>query len=913
MGREKVPAGGFQTHPYENLLNYSRNEMMTDLRSDEALRAAPHPRRGKLKIFFGAVAGVGKTYAMLDAARLVKAKGVDLVVGYVETHGRAETEALLDDLEVIPRQGIEYRGVVLQEFDLDAALRRRPGLVLVDELAHTNAPGLRHSKRFQDVLELLDAGINVWTTVNVQHIESRADTVHQITGITVRETVPNSVIEMADEMELIDLAPEELRKRLFEGKVYTAETVEIAASNFFRTGNLTALREMALRLTAERVDHQLQDYMQIKQIAGPWKSADRLMVAVSPSPLSERLIRWTRRMAYNLEADWLAVTVETPRLLAERDKERLTRNLALAQQLGGEVISTISSDVIEGLLRVARQRNVTQIVIGKPAHSPLQDFTRGGSMVNRLVRASGAIDVYVVTGDESESSPQPRLPRPESHSDWKRYLAGTLIIGLVTALNLATLPIIGYQAVGLTDLLAVLLIAAYLGRGPALLAAALSAISWDVMFIPPRLTLTITRLEDVIVLVLYFFIAIFTGNLTARIRAQERQARSYAERTLALYTLARENATAANLDDVLKTAIEQIGRVFEAQVAIFLSTANGHLTDQPQPLSTLAIDRQEFSVAAWVFENGKPAGRFTDTLTGARAKYLPLVTPSGTVGVLAMRTHRSDRLSADEEALLETFARQIALVIEREMLDEAAAQSAMLQESERLHTTLLNSISHELRTPISTIVGAASGLNDPNVDAAAKQALTNDIQEAADRLNRLVENLLDMTRLESGRLKLKLEWCDIGDLINVAVSSTEKRLAHHPLTMRIAPNLPLVQLDFVLMEQALVNLLDNAVAHTPPGTAVEIAAVPIDDCVRITVADAGKGLPPDDLERVFDKFYRVPGSAAGGTGLGLSIARGLVVAHGGTLEVANRPNGGAIFTILLPAQAVPPPAQEAAV
>ncbi len=885
--------------------------MATEPRSDpDALlaafqRDAARPQRGKLKIFFGAVAGVGKTYAMLDAARLQALKGVDVVVGCVETHGRAETEALLAAFEILPR-------LALEELDLDAVLARKPELVLIDDLAHANAPGARHTRRYQDVLELLDAGIDVWTTVNVQHVESRADTVRQITGVSIRETIPNSMLERADEVELIDLPPEALRQRLLEGRVYTPESIEVAAKGFFRTGNLTALREMALRLTAERVDHQLQDYMQIKQIAGPWKSADRLMVAVSPSPLSERLIRWTRRMAYNLEAEWLAVYVELPRLLSEDDKARLARNLALARQLGGEVISTTGGDVIEALTRVARQRNVTQIVIGKPAHSLLQDFLRGGSMVNRLVRASGAIDVYVVTGDLSESTQQPGIPRPESHSGWQHYAVGTGIIALVTLLNLLTLPMVGYQAVGLTDLFAVLLIAAYIGRGPALLAAALSAFTWDVLFIPPRFTATINQLEDVIVLVLYFFIAIFTGNLTARIRAQQQQARSYAERTLALYTLARETSTAVNMADVLQTAITQIGRVFDAQAAIFLRAPSDRLSEQPHPLSTLAVSDKELHVAAWVYENGKPAGRFTDTLSAADAAYLPLIAPGGTIGVLALRTRRSQPLSTDEEALLDTFARQVALVIEREMLDEAAEQSAMLRESERLHNTLLNSISHELRTPISTIVGAASSLLDPNVRAESQRALLGDIQSAADRLNRLVENLLDMTRLESGLLKLKLEWCDIGDLISVALSSSAQRLADHPVTLHLAPDLPLVQLDFVLMEQVLLNLLDNVASHTPPGTPVQIDTARDDRTVSIVVSDRGQGLPPNDLERVFDKFYRVPGSAAGGTGLGLSISRGLVAAHGGALEAANRPDGGAQFTIRLPVTTAPPPAQEAA-
>jgi len=872
--------------------------------------------RGKLKIFLGMAAGVGKTYAMLEAAQTLKADGVDVVVGYIETHKRPETEQLLAGLPVIPRQKVEYRGTVLEEMDTDAILARQPELVLVDELAHTNAPGVRHLKRYQDVSELLEAGINLYTTVNVQHFESRADAVRQITGIKVHETVPDSILDMADEIELIDLAPEELRKRLSEGKVYTPERVETAANNFFRVGNLTALREMALRLTAEHVDHQLQDYMQVKHIAGPWKSGERLMVAVGPSPFSEQLIRWTRRMAYNLEAPWIAAYIETPRPLSSGEKEVLAQNFALARQLGAEVIVTAGIDVTESLLHLARQRNVTQVVIGKPAHSPLQSFLRGGSLVDKLIRASGDIDIYVVTGDKTDSNTRVRLllpPAPAQHSSWSRYALATLVVVAVTLVDLFALPWMTYQAVGLTELFAVLLIAVYVGRGPALLAAAVSAISWNFLFIEPRYTFEISQLQDVILFMLYFAIAIFTGNLTAKIRAQEQQAHRNADRTMALYTLAHETATAVNMDDVLRTAVNQISQAFKADVAILLAES-GKLLAQPHPSSTLHLDDKEFSVATWVYDNGKPAGRFTDTLPLAEAKYLPLLTPRGAVGVMGIRTQGAERLAFDQEVMLETFANQIALVIERELLDEAAEQSAMLQESERLYTTLLNSISHELRTPIAAITGATSSLLDPttNGNEEARVALTHNIQDSAERLNRLVENLLDMSRLDSGRLKLKREWCDVGDVIGVAVKRMEKQLEGYPLTMDISPELPLVSMDFVLMEQVIVNLLDNIVSYTPPGTRVNIGAKTDDGYLKITITDSGLGIPPADVERVFEKFYRVPGTLSGGTGLGLSICRGLVEAHGGALTAENAADGGLRVIIRLPVGDPPPPVREAA-
>jgi two-component system sensor histidine kinase KdpD len=900
---------------YNNAMSEYRpdpDRLLAAIQKDEARQ-----QRGKLKIFFGMAAGVGKTYAMLDAASRLRVEGVDVVVGYVETHGRTETEALLKSLEIVPRKQLDYRGTLVEEMDIDAILAQQPQLVLVDELAHTNAPGSRHTKRYQDVIELLERGLDVWTTVNVQHFESRADAVKQITGITVHERVPDSMLDLADEIELIDLSPEDLRKRLAEGKVYTPERTEVAANNFFRIGNLTALREMALRLTAEHVDHKLQDYMQIKRIAGPWKSRERLMVAVGPSPFSEQLIRWTRRMAYNLEAPWIAVYVETPRLLAPEAKERLAHNLDLVRNLGGEIVTATGENLVDVLLLVAHQRNVTQIVIGKPRETTLQRWLPRNSIIDRLIHASGDIDIYVVTGDKPESErPAARIvSQAPQHSTLLQYGLSLLIVAVVTAVDLlifSLLPWVGYQAVGLTELLAVLLIAVYLGRGPALLAATASAISWNFLFIDPRLTFEVSQVQDVILLLLYFAIALFTGNLTARIRRQERLSRSSAERIMALYTLAHETATAITMDDILQTTVSQIGRVFDAQVIILLT--NGvDLAHEAHPSSTLAIDEKDYAVALWVYNNRKPAGLFTDTLPAASAQFFPLQTPVRTVGVIGIRTHSTSRLPFEQEVLLQTFISQIALVIEREILDEAAQQSAMLQESERLYTALLNSISHELRTPLATITGASSSLLDPQTssNAAAHTELIEDIQSAAQRLNRLVENLLDMSRLESGRLELKRDWCDVGDIISVAVQRLSNCLETHPLTMNIAPDLPLIQADFVLLEQVIVNLLDNACTYTPHGTAVTIAAFVSNKALHIEISDRGKGIPSQDLERIFQKFYRLPGSASGGTGLGLSICRGLVEAHGGTLTAANIADGGVRFIIMLPLQGTAPTVQEA--
>ncbi|MCL4859281.1 MAG: sensor histidine kinase KdpD [Caldilineaceae bacterium] len=874
-------------------------------------------QRGRLKIFLGMAAGVGKTYAMLEAAQKQKADGVDVVVGLVETHGRPETEALLDGLELIPRRRIVHRGALLEEMDTDAILARRPQLALVDELAHTNAAPAdespRHRKRYQDVLELLEAGIDVYTTVNVQHFESRADVVRQITGIAVHETVPDSILDAANELELIDLAPEALRSRLAEGKVYTPERVEVAAHNFFRIGNLTALREMALRLTAEHVDHQLRDYMTVKHIAGPWKSGERLMVAVGPSPFSEQLIRWTRRMAYTLEAPWLAVHVETTQPLSPAQKETLARNVALARQLGGEVVVTAGEEIAEALLHLAHQRNVSQIVVGKPLRSPWYDLLRGGSPVDRLIRTSGDIDIYVVT--RQPSATRTAAPRPMTdgiRSQWEDYLWAAAIVAVTTVINLLLLPWFGYRANGLIQLLIVQLIAVYIGRGPAILAATISALSWNFLFMPPQFTFFIHTPEDTLLFLLYFALAIVTGNLTARLRAQERQARHNADRTMALYTLAHGAAVANALEDVLRTAVAQVGQSFDAEVALFLSDA-GKMLGPPHPCSTLTLDEKEQAVANWVFAHGRPAGRFTESLPLARATYLPLLTTGRVVGVMGIRTRGEQPLRVDQEVLLETFASHIALVIERELLNEAAQQAATLRESERLYTTLLNSISHELRTPLSTIRGAAGILLDPESTptAEARSTLLDDIQGAADRLNRLVENLLDMSRLDAGRLQLKREWCDVSEVIGVAVKRLEVDLADHPLTIRCPPDLPLVWMDFALIEQVLVNLLDNACRYTEPGAAIEVMAQQEGASLVIRVTDHGPGVPPHAQAAIFDKFYRIAGSSAGGTGLGLSICRGIVEAHGGALTLESAPGRGARFVTRLPAESTPPPVQEA--
>ncbi|HRE27191.1 MAG TPA: DUF4118 domain-containing protein, partial [Anaerolineales bacterium] len=614
--------------------------------------------------------------------------------------------------------------------------------------------------------------------------------------------VPDSVLDIAHSIELIDLTPEELRKRLSEGKVYIAERAAAAAESFFRLGNLTALREMALRLTAERVDQQLRDYMQIKRIAGPWKSGERMMVAISPSPLSERLVRWTRRMAYNLEASWMAMYVETATALSPNEQARLARTLDLARQLGGEVVTVPGTDVVAALLQAGREYNATQIVIGKPERAPWREWLRGGSIVNRLIRASGPIDVYVVSGDE-ESTIARRGPLVRFQSSWRQYAWVIGLVGIATVLNLVILPYISYQAVAMLMLLVVMVLPLYFGRGPVAIAAAMSAILWDFLFIPPRYTLYISKLEDVLLFGLYFVIASVAGSLTARLRSQQELLRRREERTRALYSLVSELAKLEGLDSVLRIAVDHLGRDFDADVLVVLTTEGGRLNGQAHPASTYSLDDKEQGAAAWAFTHQRAAGRATDTLPTAAGTYWPLRVPGRTVGVVGLKLRNVPTLPVEQGLFLQAVLSQSALAIEHEQLGEARERATLLTESERLYKTLLNSVSHELRTPIAAITGAASTLQVlPDEQAESRTTLVGEIQLAAERLNRLVENLLDISRLESGMLRIRADWCDVSDLIAVISGRIRPFLAKHELVVDVAPDLPLIRLDYVLIEQA---------------------------------------------------------------------------------------------------------------
>lgn len=880
---------------------------MSEYRPDpDALLASLHrdearARRGRLKVFFGMCPGVGKTYAMLRAAQDELRSGTDLVVGVIETHKRAETEALLVGLPVVPRKRVDYRGIELAEMDLETILGRKPKLVLVDELAHTNAPGSRHPKRYQDVIELLDAGIDVFSTLNVQHLESRADTVRQITGVQVQETVPDSVFELADQVELIDLSPEGLIERLKDGKVYLGDRAQAAADNFFKETHLTALREMALRFVAERVDKRLRELRAPGQLKTVWRSGERLLVGVGPSPSSTQLIRWTRRMAAAQGASWIAVGVETSRPLQADGQRRLDHNLALARELGAEVVVTHDDDVVGALLRVALQNNATQIVVGKSRSPRWLDAVRGGSLVDRLLRMSRGVDVYVVPPERAAEKESSWLDlRPAFSSPGREYSLVGSVLAAVTVVSWFAVPWSGYMAIALFYLLAVIALSLRVGRGPLILAGVLSALLWNFLFIPPIFTFYIGKFEDAMMFVTYFAVATVAGQLTARIRAQQQHERAREERATALFHLSRALSEAKTLDEGVFVALRQTERLFGATTSLLLATDDDQLV--PHFSGSFTMTEKERSVADWAWRNRRNAGRFTETLPSAEGFHLPLVREERCLGVLVVRPSTDAGLTLAQRDLLEGFVNQLALLVEREALRAAGEREKLLAESEKLHRTLLDGVSHELKTPLAVLSAAAESLPS---DASVVGSVAREIRTATRRLHRLVNNLLDQTRLETGTLRPKLDWCDANDVINGAIDQIRDALAAHPFEMDVADTMPLFRADAALMEQVIVNLVVNAALHTQDGTPIFLAAgvEPAKGRVFFAVADRGPGLPPDMAERLFKKFQRGDEAKAGGLGLGLSIIRGFVTAQGGEVVAGSNPGGGAVFTVYLPYQA----------
>lgn len=836
-------------------------------------------RRGRLKIFIGMCPGVGKTYTMLQAARRKQRDGIEVVVGIVETHGRTETAALIEGLPVVPRIPISYRGAVFEELDIEAILLWKPRLVVVDELAHTNTPGSRHPKRYQDVLELLDGGIDVFTTVNVQHIESRSESVRRLAGIPVRETVPDTVLDAADEIELVDVTSEQLRQRLQEGKVYLGERAAAASENFFRESNLDALREMALRLTAEQVERRSRSE---HDPVSPWTGGDLLVVGVSASPHSAQLLRWTRRYAAGLEVAWIAVAVETPRALSPTDERRRTANLALARELGAEVVLAGGTSVAQTLVRVAREKHATHIILGKP-HGPVwQWFFR--SPVPWTIENSAGMDIQLIRTEDT-GAPDFVGPTVRAAVNWNRRIMVPVLVAAVTGAGLLLLEPIGYWAVALLYLLVVTVAGITLSRGQTFLLAALSALAWNFFFIPPRFTFFISQPPDLLMFFMFFVVALAIGHLTSRLREREQLESRREKRAAALYELARRFAHAGTLDEAVKVLCHQIQEIFGLRTAVFLRDDGGRFALDAHPSGTWSIPASEEAVSQWVFTNKKPAGRDTVTLPEAHGLHLPLLTRGQNEGVLAVDLDGGEGLSPEQRELLETFSAQFAVVAAKERGHLAQRRSSIVSEAARLQQTLFDSVSHELNTPVAAIQAA---LDLPQPDLA-------ELRQAASRLRRTVGQLLDATRIEAGLLRPTMEWCEPAEIVTEALNlcgTSEDQFA-------ISVSAPPFRADGGLIAQALAILVHNALTHGRSAQKTDLSVRNANGWVEFQVSDHGAGLPVG--EDIFAKFVRGPQAASGGVGLGLSIARSLAEVHGGSIEASSRSGGGAIFSLRIPA------------
>lgn len=883
--------------------------------SPEALLEAARREEGasgKLKIFVGAAPGVGKTYEMLQSAHARREADIDVVVGFVETHGRAETEALVRGLEVIPRKRLEYRGQIVEEMDLDAVIARRPNIALVDELAHTNAPLCRHPKRYLDVEELLSHGIDVYTAVNIQHIESLNDVVAQITHVRVRETVPDSIFDRADAIELIDLTPDDLIQRLREGKVYVPKQAERALEHYFSPGNLTALRELALRRTAERVDEQLLTHMQANAIAGPWAAGERILVCVSEDPRAAGLVRYTRRLADRLHAPFTAISIETRRSLqlSDQERDRLADTLRLAESLGGEALTipAVGRRIADDVINFAQGNNVTQIVIGKSTRSRWFEMTRG-SVVHDLVRRAGNISVHVIPGDELPDEAAPKTgvqtaarSEPFNPLPYLKSL-GIVLVGLGAAELLQ--PRFGIENVDLVLLTAVVAVAVRYGLWPSLLASIAASLAYNFFFMPPVYTFTITDPTNVAAFFFFMLIAILVSNVAARVRTQADTAIGRIRTTEQLYAFSRKLAGTATLDDVLWASAYQIALMLKVRVVLLLPE-DGLLTVKSGYPPEDQLDQADLAAANWAWSNDRPAGRGSDTLPGAKRLFLPMRTGRGPIGVIGIDNDRTGPLlTPDQRRLLDALVDQGALAIERVLLVEDMDRVKRTVESERLRSALLTSISHDLKTPLASVLGAASTMRDLSgaLSDIEKRDLLATVIDESERLNRFIANLLDMTKLESGAIVPNTALHDLGEIVGSALRRASKILTAHEVELVLAADLPMLELDAVLFEQVLFNLLDNAAKYSLPESTIAIKSRREHDQVVLEIADEGAGIPPDELESVFDKFYRVQKGdhVRPGTGLGLAISRGFVEAMRGTIAAANRSDrSGAILTIRLP-------------
>ena len=886
------------------------NERHDQRPSPEALlRAATDTRRGRLKVFLGAAPGVGKTYEMLSQARQRKLEGADVVAGVVETHGRVETDLLSKSIEKIPKKRVLYKGRVLAEMDLDAILQRRPALVLVDELAHSNAEGSRHPKRYMDVEELLSAGIDVYTTLNIQHLESLNDVVAGITRVRVNETVPDSVIDQASDVELVDLTPEDLLQRLKDGKVYLGETAERARQHYFMPGNLAALRELALRRTAQRVDEQMVDYMRAHAIEGPWQAGERILVCIDARPGAPALVRYARRLAGKLRAPWSAIHIETAHArLSETQRDYIADALRLTERLGGQAVTLPSSSAADGVLDYARDNNVTLIVAGT---APRIWWRRliNRSITQKIIRRAGAIGVYVVpeqlTHALQGSARKPATTQIAGRKFDALAYAGSLGMVLAALVVGVTLRSVGVSNVALGFITAVLVSGISYGLWPSLFACLAAILAYNFFFMPPLYTFTIADPDNVAALFFFTVVALIAGYLSARMRAQTIATRERAVMTERLYLFSQKLAGVFELDDLLWATAYQIAQMLKLRVVILLAE-NGSVAVRAGYPPEDTLDDADKAAAKWVCDHATPAGRGADTLPGAKRLFLPIRTARGVVGIIGLDSDRpGPLLTPGQRRLFNALADQAAIAIERIALAQEIDRAKVASEAERLRAALLTSISHDLRTPLAGILGSATTLRSEkaNLDRQAEDDLVATIQEEAERLNRFIANLLDMTRLESGAVEPRFDLIDIGDVVGSALRRAQGSPAKHDLEIDIAADLPPLRVDPVLFEQVLFNLIDNAAKYAPSGTPVRITARAQANMVRLQIADSGPGIPQADLENIFDKFYRVragDGQRAG-TGLGLSICRGFIEAMGGTIAASNRTDGsGAIFTVTLP-------------
>jgi two-component system sensor histidine kinase KdpD len=894
---------------------------MTDQRRDSEHRPSPEAlleaaRRaekhaGKLRIFVGAAPGVGKTYEMLQQAHARLKDGYDVVAGVVETHGRKETEALLAGIEVVPRRTLEYRGQLLHEMDLDAILKRRPQIVLVDELAHTNAEGSRHPKRYLDVEELRNNGIDVYTTVNIQHIESLNDVVAQITHVRVRETVPDAVFDRADAVELIDLTPDDLIERLKEGKVYVPKQAERALEHFFSPANLTALRELALRRTAERVDEQLLTEMQARAIQGPWAAGERILVCVSEDPRAASLVRYAKRLADRLHGPWMALYIEGRRSaqLSEIERDRVADTLRLVQALGGEAVTIPGGDrsIADDVVGYSQAHNVTQIIIGKSTRSRWFEILHG-SVVHDLVRRSGNISVHVIAGDQLPGGPIPTKAVEAAQVpafDLRTYVVALVAVAIALGFGELVNHWIGVENVDLVFLTAVVGVAVRFGLWPSLFASVVSALCYNFFFLPPIYTFTIADPHNIAAFTLFTLVAIIVSQFAGRGRMQTVAAQARVRAVESLYAFSRKLAGAGTLDDVLWAMAYQTALMLKVRVVLLLLT-DGSLAVRAGYPPEDTLGDADIAAAKWTWESDRTAGRGSDTLPGAKRLFLPMHTGRGPIGVVGIDSDKpGPLLTPDQRRLLDALMDQGALAIERVRLVEDMDRIERTAETERLRSALLTSISHDLKTPLAAVLGSASTLRDVGgkLSDGEKADLLGTVIDESERLNRFIANLLDMTKLESGAIAPNLAVHDLSEVVGSSLRRATKILGNHQVHLDIATDMPMVRIDAVLFEQALFNLLDNAAKYAAAGTTIGIRGWHDRDTVVLQIADEGEGIPQHDLEHIFDKFYRVQKTdqVRAGTGLGLAISRGFVEAMHGTIAAANRADrSGAVFTITLP-------------